>query len=151
MLAITLLTFSALYLPVMGGFTPFSSIDVDCNNQPFFSSEDVGNLVSLLSNNNFENAPANPESVELDDQQNWILTSGSATVCIGNEFIFNQNTHFSLFDLATVVSEIVLKCNGGGGEADSSVTGDTGTTLDVALTNTQFSSSVAACPFAFTL
>lgn len=47
-----------------------------------------------------------------------------------------------------MVSAIVIKCNRGEGEANSSFTGDTGTTFDVALTDTQFSSGVAAYPFA---
>jgi hypothetical protein len=138
------LAFAIFSLPALGSPTKRTVLGFqpDCNQQAFESND---NVIALV--NDIINSGTDPVALPVDSSLTF--TNGNAVACIGNAFFGNHNTHFSNLDWADAIMSIVFQCDGGGGNANTAVTGDTGITLEVSLTNTDQGN--AACPFVFVL
>jgi hypothetical protein len=110
------------------------ALDNHCVDGVSFQPGDVDFLISSIASNFLNPAESNPDSVLIEASHNVKFTSGSATGCVLNNFLF-ENTHFKLTDFANGLQELVNACNGGGGVANSAFNGDSGLSLAVVLSN----------------
>ncbi|KAL2004847.1 hypothetical protein VTN00DRAFT_3120 [Thermoascus crustaceus] len=90
--------------------------------------DDLHNLINDINTNNVNPPEQDPNFVPLDhlSQDTWTL--GGASVCVSNDFVF-ENTHFKMSDVAFAANVITNACGDAGGQTN--IQGDSGLTLVV--------------------